>query len=136
MKVYGVGWIATALVFVGLDAVWLSLAASRLYRPMLGELLRKDFLVAPAALFYLIYTCGIVIFAVSPALSSGRWSTAGLRGLLLGVFGYAVYDLTNQATLRTWPAAVTVADLAWGSLLTAVAAISGLLAARAAGAAS
>jgi len=131
MKVYGAAWIATALIFLGLDAVWLSLSASRLYRPLLGDLLVEKFRLAPAALFYGIYTVGIVIFAVSPALASGRWTGAGLRGLFLGLFGYAVYDLTNQATLRGWPLEITVADLLWGSLLTAIAAVAGFLAARA-----
>ena len=135
MRTYGVAWAAAAVVFLGLDAVWLSFSASRLYRPLLGGLLRDGFLVAPAALFYLIYTAGIVVFAISPEFASGRWAGAGLRGLFLGLFGYAVYDLTNQATLRDWPLAVTVVDLAWGALLTAVAAIAGLLAARAVGAA-
>ena len=100
MRTYLVAWVATAVVFLGVDAVWLSFSASLLYRPLLGDLLRDDFLLAPAALFYLIYTAGIVVFAVSPALASGGWTAAGLRGLFLGLFGYAVYDLTNQATLR------------------------------------
>jgi uncharacterized membrane protein len=134
MRAYGVAWVATAFVFFGLDAIWLSISASLLYRPLLGDLLREDFLLAPAALFYLIYTIGVVVFAISPAFSQGRWSAAGLRGMFLGLFGYGVYDLTNQATLRNWPVAVTVVDLVWGSLLTAVAAIAGLLAARAVGA--
>jgi uncharacterized membrane protein len=134
MRTYLVAWVATAVVFLGVDAVWLSFSASLLYRPLLGDLLREDFLLAPAALFYLIYTAGIVVFAVSPSLASGGWTAAGLRGLFLGLFGYAVYDLTNQATLRNWPVAVTVADLIWGAFLTAVAAIAGLLAARAFGA--
>jgi uncharacterized membrane protein len=131
MRTYGVAWVATAVVFLGLDAVWLSFSASLLYRPLLGNLLREEFLLAPAVLFYIIYTIGIVVFAISPALASGRWTDAGFRGLFLGLFGYAVYDLTNQATLRDWPVAVTMADLVWGTLLTAVAAIVGLLAARA-----
>jgi uncharacterized membrane protein len=133
MRTYGVAWFATALVFLGLDAVWLSFSASVLYRPLLGDLLRDDFLLVPAALFYVIYTAGIVAFAISPSLASGRWTAAGLRGLFLGLFGYAVYDLTNQATLRNWPVTITVADLIWGALLTAVAAIAGFLAARAVG---
>jgi len=133
MRTYGVAWFATALVFLGLDAVWLSFSASVLYRPLLGDLLRDDFLLVPAALFYVIYTAGIVVFAISPSLASGRWTAAGLRGLFLGLFGYAVYDLTNQATLRNWPVTITVADLIWGALLTAVAAIAGFLAARAVG---
>jgi uncharacterized membrane protein len=134
MYAYGVAWIATAVVFLALDAIWLSFSASLLYRPLLGSLLREDFLLAPAGLFYLIYTIGIVVFAIWPALPSGRATAAGLRGLFLGLFGYSVYDLTNQATLREWPVAVTLADLLWGSLLTAVAAIAGFLAARAVGA--
>jgi uncharacterized membrane protein len=134
MRAFGAAWVATAVVFLGLDAVWLSFSASLLYRPLLGNLLRENFLLAPAALFYLIYTIGVVVFAVSPALASGRWTDAGFRGLFLGLFGYAVYDLTNQATLRNWPLAVTVADLMWGALLTAVAAIAGLAASRAVGA--
>jgi uncharacterized membrane protein len=133
MRAYGVAWVATAVVFLGLDAVWLSISASRLYRPLLGGLLRDGFLLAPAVLFYLIYTVGIVVFAISPEFASGPWSTAGLRGAFLGLFGYAVYDLTNQATLRDWPLAITVADLLWGTLLTAIAAIAGLMAARAFG---
>jgi uncharacterized membrane protein len=133
MRTYGVAWFATALVFLGLDAVWLSFSASVLYRPLLGDLLRDDFLLVPAALFYVIYTAGIVAFAISPSLASGQWTAAGLRGLFLGLFGYAVYDLTNQATLRNWPVTITVADLIWGALLTAVAAIAGFLAARAVG---
>jgi uncharacterized membrane protein len=133
MRTYGVAWFATALVFLGLDTVWLSFSASVLYRPLLGDLLRDDFLLVPAALFYVIYTAGIVAFAISPSLASGRWTAAGLRGLFLGLFGYAVYDLTNQATLRNWPVTITVADLIWGALLTAVAAIAGFLAARAVG---
>jgi uncharacterized membrane protein len=133
MRTYGVAWFATALVFLGLDAVWLSFSASVLYRPLLGDLLRDDFLLVPAALFYVIYTAGIVVFAISPSLASGWWTAAGLRGLFLGLFGYAVYDLTNQATLRNWPVTITVADLIWGALLTAVAAIAGFLAARAVG---
>lgn len=114
MQAYGVAWVATALVFLGLDAVWLSFTASRLYRPLLGGLLRDGFLLAPAVLFYLIYTIGIVVFAILPEMNSGRWAAAGLRGAFLGLFGYAVYDLTNQATLRDWPVAVTAADLVWG----------------------
>ena len=52
-------------------------------------------------------------------------------GAFLGLFAYATYDLTNQATLKNWPLAVTVADLCWGTFLTAVAATVGFLITRA-----
>jgi uncharacterized membrane protein len=132
MRSYVIAWVATAAAFLGVDAVWLSFAASRLYQPLLGDLLRETFLLAPAALFYVIYTIGIVIFAVAPSLASGRWTDAVLRGAVFGFVSYAVYDLTNQATLRAWPVTITVADLIWGTVLTAVAATAGFFAARAA----
>jgi uncharacterized membrane protein len=128
---YGIAYVSTAIVFLGIDAVWLTLAAQRLYRPLIGDMLLERFNPLPALLFYVVYITGIVVFAVSPAFNTGRWTTATLHGALLGFFAYATYDLTNQATLRNWPAAVTVADLCWGTALTAFAATAGYLVARA-----
>ncbi|MBN9274118.1 MAG: DUF2177 family protein, partial [Mesorhizobium sp.] len=85
---------------------------------------------APAALFYLIYIAGIVVFATAPAFSSGKWTTAAVNGALFGFFAYATYDLTNQATIRGWPTIITVADICWGSLLSAMAATVGFLLTR------
>jgi len=65
---------------------------------------------------------GAVVFAVMPALASGRWTTALGLGALLGLLAYATYDLTNQATLKDWSWTVTIADLCWGTFVTAVSA--------------
>jgi uncharacterized membrane protein len=127
---YGIVYVSTAVVFLGVDAVWLMLAAQRLYRPLIGDMLLERFNLLPALLFYVVYISGIVIFAVSPAFNTGRWMTATLHGGLLGFFAYATYDLTNQATLRNWPVTVTIADLCWGTTLTAFAATAGYLTAR------
>lgn len=127
---YAIAFATTAVVFLGIDAVWLTLTAQRLYRPLIGDMLLERFNVFPAIAFYVLYTAGIVVFAVAPALATGRASTAAWHGALLGLVAYATYDLTNQATLRNWPVTVTVADLAWGTVLTAVAATAGYLAAR------
>ena len=86
MKTYGIAYLTTGVVFLAIDAIWLSLAAQRLYRPLLGELLLDNFRLVPAALFYLLYVAGIVIFAIAPALSSDRWTTAMVLGALLGLF--------------------------------------------------
>lgn len=131
MKTYGIAYVATGVVFLAIDAIWLTLAAQRLYRPLMGDMLLESFRPVPAMLFYLIYIAGIVFFAVAPALASERWTTATLYGAFLGFFAYATYDLTNQATLRNWPAVVTVADLCWGTFLTASAATIGFLIVRA-----
>ncbi len=115
----------TALVFLALDAVWLTTMADRLYRPALGKLMLDRFDVAPAVAFYAIYLVGVLVFAVRPGLESGRWSTALGLGALLGLVAYATYDLTNQATLRDWPWRVTIADLCWGTVVTGAAAAAG-----------
>ena len=88
-----------------------------------------DFRPGPAILFYVLYVAGIVIFAIKPALVTGRWSSAAGKGALFGFFCYATYDLTNQATLKTWPVAVTIVDMGWGTFLTACVATAGYLAA-------
>lgn len=131
MKTYGIAYLAAGLAFLAIDAIWLTLAAQRLYRPLMGEMLLESFRLAPALLFYLVYIAGIVVFAIVPALASERWATATTLGAFLGFFAYATYDLTNQATLRNWPVAVTIADLCWGTFLTAFAATLGFLVARA-----
>lgn len=125
-----VGFLGGSLVFMGCDAVWLNFAAGRIYRPRLGALLRDDFALVPAALFYVIYIAGILFFAVAPALESGRWTTALVRGAALGFLAYATYDLTNQATVRGWSTTVTVIDLAWGTLLTGMSALAAFAAMR------
>jgi len=112
----------TALVFLALDAVWLSTMAERLYRPAIGHLMAPQFAPVPALLFYPLYFAGIVFFAVAPALAAGSARMAAARGAALGLVAYAAYDLTNQATLRDWPWLLTVADLAWGTVATALAA--------------
>lgn len=131
LKTYGIAYLATGLVFLAIDAVWLTVASQRLYRPLMGEMLVESFRLVPALIFYLIYIAGIVVFAIAPAIASERWTTATFCGAFLGFVAYATYDLTNQATLRNWPAAVTVADLCWGTFLTAFAATTGFLITRA-----
>lgn len=117
-----VSYLVAAVLFLGMDAVWLTLMAPRLYRPELGELLLDDYKLAPAAIFYLLYVVGIVIFAIHPAATSGRWQTALLYGALFGFFAYGTYDFTNLATLKGWSSLVSFVDLAWGTFATGVSA--------------
>lgn len=116
LTAYGIA----AVVFLGLDAIWLGTMASRLYRPAIGHLMADGFAVAPAVLFYLLYLVGMVVFAIGPALEARKPLQALAMGALLGLICYATYDLTNQATLKQWPLAVTLADLAWGAFVTGV----------------
>jgi uncharacterized membrane protein len=55
---------------------------------------------------------------------------AAIFGGLFGLFAYATYEMTNYATLRGWPLAVVVVDMAWGTAVTAAAAALGYAATR------
>ena len=76
MKVIAAAYVSAAICMLVLDAIWLSTTASRLYRPLLGDLLADEFRMAPAVLFYLIYLGGIVVLAVLPGVDAGRWTVA------------------------------------------------------------
>jgi uncharacterized membrane protein len=117
-----IAYVAALLPFGALDFVWLGLMGPRLYKPALGDMVAAAPRLAPALAFYLIYIAGIVFFAVKPALAGASWRIALINGAALGLLAYATYDLTNQATLRIWPMRITIFDIAWGVLATALAA--------------
>ena len=116
-----IAFVAAALAFGALDALWLGWAGNNFYRPRLGDMLADSFRMAPALVFYAAYVAAMVWFAVRPGLSAGLGSAA-LNGALLGAICYATYDLTNQATLKQWSTTVTIADIIWGAFATSVAA--------------
>ena len=120
----------TLAVMLPLDLLWLGLVARGFYQSQLGPLLLDRPALVPAVAFYLLYAVGIVIFALAPAVADGRPSTALLYGALFGLFAYATYDLTNLATLRGFPPAVAVVDVAWGAAVTAASAWAGFSLAR------
>ena len=122
---YILGYIATGLSFALIDSIWLRNMYLRLYQAEIGAVLMTGMRLGPAVAFYLLYSLGIVIFAVSPAFASGKWQTALVNGALFGFFCYMTYDLTNYATLKVWSLKVTILDMIWGTLLTGLAAAAG-----------
>lgn len=127
MKTILTAYAGAAVTMLVMDAVWLSMSVDLFYRPLLGDIVLPGFRLVPAILFYFLYVLGIVIFAIKPALVTGHLSEAAGKGALFGFFCYATYDLTNQATLKVWPAIVTIVDMSWGTLLTACVATVGYL---------
>jgi uncharacterized membrane protein len=125
-----VAYVVSLTLFVVIDLLWLTAMAGAVYRPALGDIAASAVNLVPAALFYLVYPIGVMIFVVVPALKSGNLRTSLLYGALFGFSSYATYDLTNHATLRNWTTQLTVIDIAWGCWLTAVAAAAGYWTAR------
>ena len=122
---YLLAYLGCGVVMAVFDAVWLTTVGPRLYRPAIGELLAPEANLRVAVVFYVIYVAGIVFLAVLPAIRESSALRAVTSGAMLGLVAYATYDLTNQATLRVWPAHLTLIDLAWGTCVTAAAALGG-----------
>ncbi len=115
----------TALVFFGLDLLWLTVIGIGFYRQEIGDLLMEQPNLVPAAVFYLFYIAGIVGFAVIPAVNANSWIWAVVAGVALGLLAYGTYDMTNLSTLKGWTLKISVIDLIWGGFLSGVSALAG-----------
>lgn len=127
---YVAAYLATAAAFLVIDLLWIGLLANSFYRNKIGALMLEQINWTAALLFYVLFVAGIVVFAVAPALQGGSWRTALVFGALFGFFAYATYDMTNLATLKGWPVAMVIVDMAWGTFLTGVSATAGFLITR------
>lgn len=118
-----VAYIAALLVFLALDLIWLAVMGSS-YRSVLGPMLAPNIRWGAAALFYLLDILGLMIFVMVPGRTRGAaWVLA--HGALFGLFTYATYDLTNLAILKGWTVELTLQDIVWGMVASAIAAIFG-----------
>lgn len=133
MRTTLIAYAVTAVIFFAMDFVWLSLALNALYKPQLGALLLDKPNMPVAAGFYLLYVVGLLAFAVMPALAQGDWTRALWGGALLGLVAYGTYDMTNLATTAGWSPVVSIADMAWGTFVSAVSATAGFFIVRAIG---
>ena len=123
-----VAFIAVAIVFFGLDFLWLSRFALGLYKREIGPLLLDQPNLPLSAVFYLVFVFGLVLLVVLPALDAGGWLNVLWMGALLGLVAYGTFDITNLATLKGWSQTLALADIAWGTALSAISATAGYLA--------
>ena len=131
MLKYLAAYLGAGLAFAVIDAVWLTTVGPKLYRPALDDVLADQFNLPAAIAFYLVFIAGVLMLAILPAVrEGGGWTRAMANGAMLGFVAYATYDLTNQATLKVWSLKVTLADIGWGTVLTACAAAAGFAAYR------
>lgn len=124
MNRYAVLYLATLFVLVPLDFLFLGIVAKDFFNSQVGDML-GDLKPVPAALFYVVYVVGTVIFVSGSP--SATWQTTLLFGALFGFFCYATFDLTSLALLKHWSWRAAFVDVSWGAAATAVASTAGLL---------
>jgi len=123
-------YLATLVSFFAIDMVWLGLVASTLYRKYLGFLMASSPNWFVAIIFYLLFVVGILVFVVLPGLGANSLKTTLLRAALFGLITYATYDLTNLATLKDWPALLSIVDMLWGTVLSVLVSYIGFMAGK------
>jgi uncharacterized membrane protein len=121
---YVVLYLATLIVLIPIDFLFLGFVAKGLFTSEVGDML-GEVRPAPAILFYLLYVAGILIFVSGPVTAT--WQTTLVYGALFGLFCYATFELTSLSLLKHWTWTVVVVDVSWGSFVTAVSSAAGLL---------
>lgn len=107
------------------DAVWLGTMLKPLYQPQMGSLLSPTPNMAAAGAFYLLYALALTTLIVWPMLrAEGPLNGLGLvlRSALFGVAAYGTYDLTGLAVIRDWSLPLSLIDMGWGAVITAISA--------------
>ena len=110
LKIYVISF----LVFFVIDLIWLGVIAKNLYRSQIGFIMKENFNMIAAVLFYLFYIGGLIFFVINRADS---WQYALFAGMFFGFITYSTYDMTNLATLKDWPLTLTIIDIVWGTFL-------------------
>ena len=130
MKRYAFLYLATFIIMLPLDMLFLGTIAKSFFTSQVGDMLGQV-RIAPAILFYCLYIVGILIFV--SASPDATWQSTLLYGALFGFFCYATFELTALSLLKHWTWPVVILDIAWGTFVTATSATLGLLLANWAG---
>jgi uncharacterized membrane protein len=97
-----------------LDLIWIKLRMkyfTDFYRDVQGSELQVKYVYG--LLCYIVIAFTLWYFVIN------KKGTV-YEAMLLGAALYAVYDLTNQATLSRWTLKMTVTDIVWGAVLSGV----------------
>lgn len=113
--------ICSALIFIVLDLLWLSLVARKLYFDQLGYLAAIEnnkiiFKLPVGLLVQFIISLGLTVFIVMAMKLSPFLLTTVLTGAFAGFVLYCTYDLTNLSFIKNYPYFITIIDIAWGTV--------------------
>jgi uncharacterized membrane protein len=111
-------WAIAAVIMIAIDMVWLTWLGRGFYMQEIGGLL-LDTPNLPAALaFYVLYSVGVVVIIIAPALETQSVMRALIYGIIFGLVAYGTYDLTNLAVMKGFTTKIALIDMAWGGLIT------------------
>ena len=79
-----------------------------------------------AAFAYLLLALGLYIFIVKPEMDNYKpeYLHILLKGLIMGLVVYGVYNGTNMATINEWGVKEFIIDTIWGTMLSGTLAVT------------
>jgi uncharacterized membrane protein len=112
--------LASMLIFIALDLIWLALVARRIYFRQLGYLAvirneRVKFRLPVGLAVQAIIALGLAVMVTVSLQVNDTLTNAVLSGGFCGFVLYATYDLTCLSFIKDWPVPITVIDIAWGT---------------------
>jgi uncharacterized membrane protein len=113
-------YLSTFGVFLIVDLIWIVFGALPLYQAEVGEILVSPARIVPAFLAYIALVGGIFYFAINPSYKVKNFYKAIVNGMFFGIFAYAIFSLTNLATLEVWTWKVAITDIVWGGVIGAI----------------
>jgi uncharacterized membrane protein len=119
MLQYFFGFLCIIAIMLLLDTVWLGWIAKSYYKKSLRPAITFEVHGWAAVCFYILHALGTLFFVVHACQTLQETILlVMMRGLFFGVVTYGTYDLTNLATVKKWPVALSFLDIAWGGFIT------------------
>ena len=103
--------------------MFLGTIGKKMFYGQVGDMILASPRMLPALLFYILYIAGVVVFANGS--DPADWTKSALYGALFGFFCYATFELTSMSLLKHWEWTVVFSDIAWGTIMTGIAAAVG-----------
>jgi uncharacterized membrane protein len=116
-------YLISAVVIIILDAI--QIMVNQKFHATLFKNVQKSPMkvrIVPAILVYVLMPFAVTYFAI---LQSKSITDASIKGGLLGMTIFGVYDLTNFATLDGWTVEMAIMDILWGSVMFSITSVVG-----------
>ena len=94
-------------IMIAIDAPYLTLVASRSFRPMIQA-------IQSSALEFKLWAAVPVYLALAYLITL---ADSPMKAAAIGGATYAVYDFTNLATLKNYTLSFAIQDTLWGAIL-------------------
>ena len=112
-------YLASLVIFLGIDAVWLKTMTGLFYEKRIGHLLADEPNMIAAGVFYLFYLLALCIIILYPQIKAqASLGHIFLMGALIGLMAYGTYDFTSLALYKGYTLDTALVDFVWGGLLT------------------